>query len=1777
MIGVAGQFPGAPDLDAYWDLLVSEREGLRDFSPEELEREGISPAEYLLPSYVRRGADLPGCYDIEPKFFGISPAKAETFSPQIRMFLKVVWNALEGAGYPEEPVDERIGVFAGCGYPNYLYAHMGLNAGERLYRGTGNANDFYATRIAYTFGLTGPAITLQTACSTSLVAVNEACEALYAGRCEMAIAGGSSTTWVPNRGYDFRKGFMYSPDGRCRVFDANAKGTVFSAGAGAVLLKPLDRALRDGDHIRAVIRGIAINNDGNRKGGYVAPSIEGQSEVILDALRRAHLSPDKISLVEAHGTATLKGDPVEIAGLSRAWRATSNRVQDCPIGSVKSNIGHADAAAGIAGLIKVILSLENETIPASLHIEKANPSLRLKESPFYLQAETTPWKAPDETSPRVAAISSFGIGGTNAHAIVEEAPRVSLDDSPGPSGPCLLPLSSHSAATLSTLVDRWKTFADSPSSTSLPDAAFALQQGRRHDEHRTFVVAERWDELPEALISPNIRPRHATRPRQPVFLFTGQGVQFPGMAHASWKNDSVFRAAFDRCAELLQNEIDIPLPDLVFSDPESDEGRAIHRTEYSQPALFAVQWAQAQRWHAWNIEPVAVAGHSIGEYVAATFAGIFRLEDVLPLVALRGRLMAQAGGCGVSGMLAVMTDEVTVTSILREHPAIDLAAVNSSSLSVVAGARGDLDLFGEACSAQGIRTKRLETSAGFHSRYMEPILDEFESAVAGVEKSPPRIPILSNVTGTWLRDEEATSASYYARHIRSTVRFRDNLVALAEWNHSEPKLFLEMGPGHVLTSFASECDETHAAISTLPGPMKAIPSHRFTLESLGQAWSLGTEVNWGSTLSSKGRRRVLLPPRAFEEQTCRSKEAFPTGTTQSETKEAPSPVHRPIWQELPEESLTPTLLESDEPWLHLESANPAQRSTVSFLSSRKPIVVRPGRTFRRRNSRSYELRPAHLEDYRDLLRNVWNDFRSLGGVVHAWSFSAPRIRSKNQDALISLLHLGKALGEKHHSAPVSFNVIVSGWMNHRDKSPDTDAFALVSATSVLQRESPGLVTHAISLDDIPVSDTNHQQLARIFSCARHLPLVGIRGNSLWQTKFAAVPLPKDPPSPSLVPGTYILTGGLGDLALACARRFTECESRIHLVLLTRPPFPSRERWTECLATSSKSEEERTRNERIRAVQRIESLGCSVEVVAVDVAERAPLHRVLRTCEKQHGPVRGVIHAAGVLRDGSIATKSPDDVHAVYQAKVEGARNLINFFLGSDHRAKLDFLFLFSSISSYYAPRGQFDYAAASAALEALALAGRKEGLPSTCIAWSPWQDIGMSAAAVRHQDGSHALDEEMSRNPLPPDQALDILMTLTRQSTSPRIVVSTVAFDEHYERVLADRQPRISAKNTQAAKIADNAKASDPLESILRIWRKEMKDPSLGPDDDYFDSGGDSVTAVRLLDLIQEHFDRPVPMSLLMIAPTPRKLVAALNLDNEENLDSESQAEIPSHIVPLISGESATRTPLFCFHAIDGNVLFYQPFAQKLTTSRPVYAVESPFLHDTEYRIEKSIQQIAARYLESIRQVYPQGPLLFCGYSFGGLLAYETARLARERGEEVEGLLLLDMFNPANAVELSIPKRLNAHWQRNQHLTFPARIGSLSGRVAHLTYWMLRQLGTLASHALPKSEIRKRRIQAHLDYLALIRHYRPKSFDGKTLLVSTEDPGDKFAFTTGMRGWEGTLQGETEHEFVSGNHLEIFAMPHAERLLRAANRFLIDVDRSAATRSSQDREVQRPS
>ncbi len=1076
IVGMAGRFPGAPTLEQFWLNLRNGVESITFFTDQELEQLGVDPVAIKAPNYVKAAPILDHIDCFDASFFGFTPRVAETMDPQHRIFHECAWSALEHAGIDPSTYQGLIGVYAGVSLSSYLL--FNLLSSQRL-KATedsfdvmiGNDKDFLCSGVSYKFNLRGPSLTVQTGCSSSLVSVHLACQDLLTYQCDVALAGGVSVNVPQRTGYYYQEGGIASPDGHCRAFDAQAQGSIFGSGAGVVILKRLEDALADGDSIYAVIKGSAVNNDGSLKIGYTAPSIDGQADVITRAQTIAGVEADSITYIETHGTGTDLGDTAEFAALNKAFRAFTEKRGFCAIGSVKTNIGHLDAAAGVAGLIKTVLALQYQQIPRSLHFERPNPKIDFQRSPFYVNAALADWKT--STTPRRAGVSSFGIGGTNAHVILEEAPQTSASSDSHPWQ--LLLLSAHTSTALDAATAQLLEHLQRHPGLNLADVAYTLQVGRKPFSQRRMLVCQDLDDA-VMVLEENDPQRVLFDSAEQIcpplaFMFPGLGDHYVHMASELYQSENVFRDHIDRCAELLRDQIGLDLRQVLYPAQEpgrsdlqqSDNGanrpntildlrsmlaphrqpfgapaEALNRTLICQPALFAVEYALAQLWLSWGIQPTAMIGYSIGEYVAACLAGVFSLEDAVFLVARRAQLI---DALPPGAMLAVYLTEQEIQPWL--NASISLAAINGPSLCVLSGTVDAIEQLEHRLVAADTACRRIQTTHAFHSHMMRPIAQQFAAEVRRIHLQAPQIPYLSNVTGTWIREAEATDPDYWATHLCEAVRFGDDLHELLK----EPNwILLEVGPGQSLSSFVHQHPRSSAARCALPSVRQAY-NHRsdraFLLTTLGRLWLAGYPVDWPRLHTHEHRQRIPLPGYPFERKRywidpgSQYATANAPTTQPTKTPDITDWFYIPSWKQTmrPAPRRVDVLAEQRRHWLIFVDSCDLGLQLVQQLEHYGQTVtsVRVGERFERIRAGAYAIDPQQATHYAALLDDISVSGDLPTQIIHCWSVTSdtadpsgqPTFAAAQDVGFSSLLFFVQALAHDHQSTNIQMWVITN--------------------------------------------------------------------------------------------------------------------------------------------------------------------------------------------------------------------------------------------------------------------------------------------------------------------------------------------------------------------------------------------------------------------------------------------------------------------------------------------------------------------------------------------------------------------------------------------------------------------------------------------------------------------------------------------------------------------------------------------------------------------------------
>lgn len=1471
IIGVGCRFPGADGPDQFWRVLRDGVDAITEVPPDRWRVDDYYDPDPDTPgkTYARHGGFLDRVDLFDPQFFGISPREALNMDPQQRLMLEVAWEALEHAAVaPDRLVGSDTGVFAASSTHDYGFLHVRDGDPTRFdaYFGTGNAPNAIGGRISYVLGLQGPCVVVDTACSSSLVAVHLACQSLRNGECRLALAGGVNVILAPEITINFSRARMLARDGRCKTFDAAADGYVRGEGAAVVALKRLSDAAADNDRILAVIRGSAINQDG-RSGGFTAPNELAQQDVLRRALASARLEPHEVSCVEAHGTGTSLGDPIEVQALAAVLGR--QRAADNPLflGSVKTNFGHLEAAAGVAGLVKVVLSLVHKQIPPHLHFREPNPHAPLSSIPAVVPTTLTDWPS---RGVRRAGVSSFGFTGMNAHVILEEAPTPARDPGRVERPRHLLALSARSSAALGVLATRWADHFGAPPNThvTMADAAFSANVGRARLAHRACVIASDTREAATLLDAVSqgrpapgvITGRVAADGAAPpvAFLFTGQGSQYPGMARELYDTQPVFRRALDRCAGILDTVLPAPLTTLLFDTARSAD---LNQTGVTQPALFTLEFALAELWQSWGVRPSAVIGHSVGEYVAATVAGVFSLEDGLALIARRAALMQAlpAGG----GMAAVFAPaDVVSDAVAAAGNRVSIAADNGPENIVIAGELRALGDVLAALAARGVKSTPLQVSHAFHSALMEPMFADFEAAAATVAFRPPSIPIVSNVTGRFAAADELATPRYWRRHVRECVRFADGIRTLMA---DGTRVFLELGPTPTLSALGQKLSGDGAA-AWLPSLQRGRPDWDVMLRAAGELYVRGVDVDWKAFDEPYGRRRVSLPTYPFERQRYWSALPKNAGARRAGTLPVDEEPRRDTdgWiydvEWMPSAPLAAGAGGVSGDWLLFRSDDQVFDSLESRVvaAGGRCISVAIGAGYQRHGGH-VRIRPNAPEDF----ARLWHDFDlnwRQTSIVFGWAttdtLASVDFATSGGTAIAGLLHLSQQCLVSPGTLPRQLAIVTRGAQGvggHPIACPQQAVWGFARS---LRQEAPGLRCRCIDLDPAAPADEGSALLAELGSDTGE-DQVALRGDARFVTRLrAATGVPDRPPVLS-ANVTYLVTGGFGSLGLRAAAVLADCGAR-HLVLCGRRGLTV---------------------EACREVADLQRRGVHVAARQVDVADKDAVARLLREIAENLPPLAGVVHAAGVLKDRLIADQRRDDIAAVWAPKVGGAWHLDTLLADTP----LEFFVLFSSAASVLGSPGQSIYAAANACLDALASARTARGQRAISINWGPWAESGMAAT---RQAADQARWERQGWTLLPRREGGELLGRLLADRRSQRCVFpvdwNKALGNAPRPAFLADINLAVGPQTETAFDLVGALRAgSEERQQLLKVYvsgrvTRVLSISDIDPDETIAALGLDSLMALEL----RNAFERDTGVSFraveLMDGATVRSLAGRI-------------------------------------------------------------------------------------------------------------------------------------------------------------------------------------------------------------------------------------------------------------------------------------------------------------
>lgn len=1508
IVGMAGRFPGASSLEDFWQRLVNGEEMIHFFTEEELKKAGLDASVYQHPNFIGAKGRLQEIEGFDADFFNYSAREAELMDPQFRLLHECAWEALEDAGCDPDRMAGKIGVYTGTS-PNHewltRFAHQ-MEATEQFSAMLLNDREFFSTQLSYKLNLHGPSVTMQTACSTSLVNIGMACQALLNEECDAALAGGVTVSSPENIGYIYQDGMIQSKDGHCRPFDQEASGTIFGDGAGIVLLKRYEDAVRDGNPIHAVIKGVGVNNDGSRKAGFTAPSVEGQAEVLKETYEKSGIDPASIGYVEAHGTGTKMGDPIEVSALSQVFKGTDPLT--IPIGSVKSNVGHLNSAAGIAGLFKAILALQHKTIPPTIHYESPNQEIPFKDTPFFVNQKALYWKEAD--GPRRAGVSSFGIGGTNAHMIIEEG--LQTKKKPASNQKQLLVLSAKTDTALAEMTERLKQYVIQHPQVPLEDIAYTLRYGRKQFPYRKAIVLASADEwMQQKQLETSVF--RSKKWRKATFMFSGQGAQYAGMMRGLYDAEPVFKWEVDRCFKYVMETEQVDLKSIVFCEDETNED--ITKTSNAQPLLFIFEYALAKLLQHSGVEPESMIGHSIGEYVAACLSGVFSLESALTLVMARGRLMQDMEK---GAMLSVQLPEAELVSMIDES--LSVAAVNAKDLCVVSGREEHIATFEKKLQDKRIITRHLHTSHAFHSYMMEPMLEAFQQIVEKIELHEPAIPFVSNVTGTWATSEDVMTASYWTNHLRGTVRFHEGLSQLLT---DEVRALIEVGPGNSLTALTKRHENKeshHDVLNMVRHTREQADDHAYFLKRIGELWAGGYEVKAQQHSTQEERQLVSLPTYPFERKRYwieAGKPASPQLSAPKETKkkEMEEWFYLPSWEQQP---LKPVFEEETEEqtWLIFREQDAFHELfTHSFKQKGiKVISVTKGEAYQEQDQ-SFTINPAEGQHYRNLLDSLSNRGINIQRILHLWEAAKEDENSNRQAAFqahiekgyYSLIFLSQAVAAQKNIRECRLFTITSGIQSVTgNETICAEKSAMLGPCKVISQEYHHIKCWNIDVEDVPeVMSWKEQVLVDLIVQEIMQPgkdqLVAYRHRKRWVQSYKHLPLQKEDGLPKMIRpnGVYLITGGLGGIGFVLSKMLAK-EGNVHLYLTGRTALPPRNEWASYVQQANADEAQRTRIEKVLELER---LGATVEAVQANAGNLDQMKHVFDAIRKKHGGVHGVFHAAGL--PGSTSFRAIKDIPSTlaqgedqFQSKVKGLDVLEQLL----EKEQADFCLLFSSISALLGGLGFSAYSAANLYMDAFAARlNQHSQTPWMCVNWDAWNFWGELESTI---------GESINELAILPEEGAELFQYVLSSRQNRHMLVSTGNLDERIGQWLSLESKAAESEDSYEVSKHERPELGNPYvaprneteKAICQVWQDFMGMEQVGIHDNFFDLGASSLDIVQVTNRLNQALQTNEAVVTLFTYPSVAELAKYI----QPSEDSKEEA-MEEELAVVTSGDRRAR------------------------------------------------------------------------------------------------------------------------------------------------------------------------------------------------------------------------------------------------------------------------------
>jgi phthiocerol/phenolphthiocerol synthesis type-I polyketide synthase E len=1464
IIGISCKFPQSNNPDEFWKNLVEQKELLHFYTDEELSNLGINHELIANPNYIKVNADLENIGSFDYSFFGYTKDEANCMDPQTRALHEQVWLAFEDAGYDISSYKEKVGVYVSMSDNLNWVVYNKINPNKNVnsfYQQQLLSKNFAHTLLSYNLDLKGPSYLIDTACSSSLSSIHIACRNLLLRECSMALAAGISIDSTKNKGYIYQEGMISSKDGHCKAFDEKSSGTIAGNGGAVIVLKRLEDAVRDKDHIYAVIKSSAVNNDGKGKVGYTAPSVIGQSDCIKLAHKTANVPSNTISYIEAHGTGTKLGDPIEIEALNKAFNYDTTH--KCAVGSVKTNMGHLDAAAGIAGLVKTALAINKKQIPATLHFTKPNPEINFKSGPFYVNAQLQEWKNNGE-HPLRAGVSSFGIGGTNVHIVMEEAPVL---EKSGESRPYqLLVYSAKTKSSLSNYQASLNQFLQTNENIDLADLAYTLQVGRKSFAQRDFVV---FRDKKEALykLKEQVNTAKVQLKRNIVFMFSGQGSQYFNMAKDVYLQEQDFRVLMDKGFQILKDLTGENYKAIIgYENDDTIDPLLINKTQYTQPLLFLIEYAFASLLLNWGISPKYMIGHSLGEYVAACISGVFSFEDALYILVKRSSLMSKVEE---GEMLEIGLTYHTIKPYINNE--ISVAALNTKNSTVVSGNKNDIEELIKVLVEKNIAYNKLKTSHAFHSKMMDVILDDYENELSKINLSKPERPFISNLTGKEISQEEAVSPKYWVKHLRETVNFSDGIDYLLEKGNS---VFIEVGPGKALSTFCQlnkNYKGNNLTVGLIRHPKEIKNDNQKLVESLGYLWSTGVDIKWSEYYAHETRNKMAAPTYSFDKHVFVSNvnpfEKLADFGVNNDKKAILEWFYEPSWKT--SRLVTNIKNESTEKYylVFMDDLGYGEALVQKIRKeSDKIIEVRKGERFKKNSDSQFELNSSDYSTYEKLFLELKNQKIKLTNIIHL--FNIDEVSKSNSDkeenykelGFYSLLHIAKNINDLEQKEVLDLTVVTSNLQTVLGNE-NTDSFKSMTLglINVITQENP--LVNCRNIDVLSTDDKAEiaENIAREIQAKVFDKFISYRLNSRWVRSYNPIQIenPQGGNTKIKKGGIYLITGGLGDLGFVHAKYLLE-KYNASLILLGRTVI------------SSTAENKKQGN--YSRLKTLEQLG-NVQYYNADINNLEDVQKVIQQGELAYGQINGIIHTAGIIKGKSLRSINflkVEDCEKQFEPKVEGVQILAKIFKDRE----LDFCLFSSSLSSILGGKEFASYAAANTFMDY----------------FSHTRKISNSISV--NYDGLN-FEENQKEGLLTSSNIIEVFERILSIENIPQIIISTSSLDKRLSKWVGQLETNPAENFENSIEIASEefdrsgltnkyTKPDTPVEKKLsELFEEFFGYKDIGIEDDFFELGGNSLMAITLSNRIYKLFNVELAIEDFFVKPNIKELAKEIDMVNK--------------------------------------------------------------------------------------------------------------------------------------------------------------------------------------------------------------------------------------------------------------------------------------------------------